>query len=158
MSILRPQPHALCLPATAKRDVRTQFGAVCWRLRRKKPEVLLVTTRRTRRWMVPKGWPMDGHTPAQAAAVEAFEEAGVEGQPNDHCIGFFSYLKIIEGEEALPCMVALFPVRVRKVHETWPEGDQRKRRWVSPRRAAELVQEPELQAILRRFDPAALPK
>jgi 8-oxo-dGTP pyrophosphatase MutT (NUDIX family) len=63
-----------------KSDVRTQFAALCYRVVKKKVKVLVISSRGTGRWIVPKGWPMDGKTPADAALQEAWEEAGVIGK------------------------------------------------------------------------------
>ena len=65
-----------------KTTVRTQFAALCYRIKSNKVQVLLVTTRRTGRWILPKGWPIDGLTPQKSAAREAWEEAGVIGRPD----------------------------------------------------------------------------
>ncbi|WP_245866654.1 NUDIX hydrolase [Oceaniglobus roseus] len=138
-----------------KRDVRTQFGALCWRRRGGEVQVLLVTTRRTRRWTPPKCWPMPGETPARAAAQEAFEEAGVEGQSPEVCLGIYTYTKEMPDDD-LPCVVALFPLRVTTVHKRWPEMKERRRRWVGLKKAAKLVTEPELARILAEFDPRRL--
>lgn len=143
------------LPGAAKREVRSQFGAIPWRLHNGKIEVLLVTSRRSGRWILPKGWPMDGATPAEAAATEAWEEAGVTGDAGNMPAGFYSYNKVFEGA-MLPVVVAMFPLRVRRVHETWPEAGERKRKWVGRKKAATLISEPELRQILRNFDPRAL--
>lgn len=141
----------------AKDGVRTQFGTLCWRIRKDKVEVLLIQTRRSRRWIIPKGWPMEGTTPADAAATEAYEEAGVLGKVTPVCVGLFSYTKYPRsGDDPLPCMVAVFPMKAKKVLDDYPEKGQRKRKWVSPARAAEMVDEPELSQILRYFEPATL--
>ena len=88
--------------------------------------------------------------------AEAWEEAGVVGKVRPVCVGIFSYFKDIDNESHLPCVVALFPVKVKSLAANWPEKSQRKRRWVSPKKAAELVGEPELAAILKNLDPLAL--
>lgn len=142
--------------SAGKRDVRTQFGALCWRERGGKIQVLLVTSRRTRRWILPKGWPQDGATPAEAAAAEAWEEAGAIGRAMPVCLGIYSYLKDLDGEDALPCVVAVFPVKVKKLEKDWPEAALRKRRWASRSKAAAMVEEPELKRLIAGFDPAAL--
>ncbi|WP_108483607.1 NUDIX hydrolase [Oceaniglobus ichthyenteri] len=147
--------NQLDLKPDQKREVRTQFGALCWRRHNGEVQVLLITTRRTKRWIVPKGWPMGGETPAGAAAVEAFEEAGVEGKLYDTCLGMYAYTKEMEGDD-LPCVVAVFPLKVTKKHKDWPEAHERTRQWFSPKKAAQLVQEPELKRILRTFDPKTL--
>lgn len=148
-------PFLSLLPAR-KQDVRTQFGALCWRRNKSDIQVLLVTTRRTRRWVIPKGWPMGGETPAGAAAVEAFEEGGVKGVMSDNCLGIFTYNKEMEESDDLPCVVAVFPMRVTQQIADWPEASERKRQWLSPKKAASRVHEPELKRILREFDPRNL--
>lgn len=143
--------------AAHKSDVRTQFGALCYRVKQGKLKILLVTTRRSGRWIVPKGWPMDKQTPAQSAAQEAWEEAGVIGKPQDRCLGLFSYLKVTaDGDKDLPCLAMVYPVLVQSLAADFPEKDQRRRKWFSPRKAAERVSEPELARILRDFDPRIL--
>ena len=142
-----------------KGDLRTQFAALCWRLRRGRVEVLLVTSRRTKRWIAPKGWPMKGLTPAAVAAREAWEEAGAVGAPLDLCLGLYTYVKTPEPGEmgpGTPCAVAVFPVEVRRLERTFPEAGQRRRKWMSRRKAAARVAEPELARIIAAFNPAEL--
>ena len=115
-------------------------------------EVLLITSRKRKRWILPKGWPVHGQTPAQAAQREAFEEAGVEGQASDGCIGLYSYVKG-SGKERLPCVVAVFPLQVERERKAWPEEHQRERRWLSPEKAAALIDLAEVKPILRSFRP-----
>ena len=144
------------LAGSGKRDVRTQFGALPWRLADHKLEILLVTSRDTGRWIIPKGWPMDGATPAEAAATEAFEEAGVEGKLSHQVIGFYGYLKQMDDADDFPIVVAVFPIRVKRLLSDWPEKSDRKRRWFSAKKAAIMVAEPELRQIIRHFNPRAL--
>ena len=144
------------LSGSGKRDVRTQFGALPWRIRDGKLEVLLITSRDTKRWIIPKGWPMDGTTPAEAAAKEAFEEAGVEGKLSEMVAGFYGYLKQMDKSDDLPIVVAVFPIRVKRLLREWPEQPERKRRWFSVKKAATMVAEPELRQIIKHFDPRAL--
>lgn len=143
------------LAGVVKRDVRSQFGAIPWRIHDGRVEFLLITSRRTKRWILPKGWPMHDATPAEAAATEAYEEAGVTGDASNVAIGFYSYRKLFEGDD-LPIVVAMFPLRVRKVLKEWPEQAERKRKWVTRKKAASLLQEPELRQIVRNFDPRHL--
>lgn len=133
-----------------------QYGALCYREKSGKIEILLVTSRGTGRWIVPKGWPVKGQTAAGSATVEAFEEAGVEGRAKPVCAGVYAYGKVLEDASERPVRVALYPLRVRKLRRKYPEAQQRKRRWCSRKRAAELVDEPDLKDILRNFDPDAL--
>lgn len=137
-------------------EVQTQFGALCWRMRKDEVQVLLVTTRSSRRWVPPKGWPMPDRSPAEAAAQEAYEEAGVEGKPQDICLGVYPYIKDIGQRDSQPCVIALFPVRVKTLLGNWPEAGQRRRKWFSRKKAAAKVQEPELRQLIRDFDPRKL--
>lgn len=138
-----------------KRELRTQFGALCYRVSQGKIQVLLVTSRTRKRWIIPKGWPADGMTPAEAAAQEAWEEGGAVGKVSDMCFGIYSYVKNLPKDD-LPCVVAVFPMKVKKLANSYPEHNQRRRKWFSPRKAAKKVMEPELREILNRFDPEVI--
>ncbi len=140
-----------------KSDVRTQFAALCYKVVDGETRVLLVTSRRSGRWIVPKGWPVHQMRPAAAAMKEAYEEAGVEGKVIDFCLGLYSYQKTLEEDEDLPCIAAIFPVKVKKLLKKYPEVGQRKRRWFSLAKAAQKVDEPELSRIIKTFDPQLLP-
>ena len=146
------------LPAAGKREIRTQFGALCYRVRKDKVQVLVITTRSGKSWIVPKGWPIDKATPAQSAAREAFEEAGVEGKVTGNCLGIYSYVKDVSGDD-LPCVVALFALKVKRIHTIYPERGQRKRKWLSRKKAATMVDNPELRQLIKDFEPnLKLPK
>lgn len=135
-------------------DERTQLGALCYRVVRGKVQVLLVTSRTRRRWIIPKGWPMHGFTSAQAASVEAWEEGGVRGKGAGDSIGYFTYVKYGgRGEADLPCVVSVFPLKVKSLAKDYPERRQRRRKWFSPRQASKKVAEPELRRLLREFKP-----
>lgn len=111
-------------------------------------EVLLVTSRETRRWVIPKGWPWRKVKDHDAAAGEAWEEAGVRGQANPHSIGSFTYDKRRKTKvRALKVLVYL--LEVTEVAQVWPEHDQRRRNWFSPAAAADLVSEAELKDLLQ---------
>jgi 8-oxo-dGTP pyrophosphatase MutT (NUDIX family) len=142
--------------ASHKSDVRTQFAALCYRISRDKPQILLVTSRKTGRWIIPKGWPMDGLTPAECAAKEAWEEAGVVGKVRDQCLGLYSYDKIIDTGGGLPCVAMIYPVKVKVLAQEYPEQAQRRRKWFSPKKAAARLAEPELARIVRDFNPKLL--
>jgi 8-oxo-dGTP pyrophosphatase MutT (NUDIX family) len=143
------------LRAGRKTDVRAQFAALCWRMRKGKIEICLVTTRNTGRWILPKGWPMHKQTPAQSAAIEAYEEAGIRGDAIDRCLGAYSYIKPLKSGNT-PIVVMVYPVRVRKELRKWPEQGQRKRKWLSPKKAAKKLQEPELKQIVASFKPKTI--
>ncbi|MEP1765287.1 MAG: NUDIX hydrolase [Sulfitobacter sp.] len=143
----------ISLNGAAKGSARTQFAALCWRRKQGKLQVLLVTSRRRKRWILPKGWPMDGKTPAECALIEAWEEAGVVGKASNDCIGVYSYERLREGEEVLPCLALLYPVAVKKLKRKYPERRDRRRRWVSPKKAAKLVDHRELGKLITGFKP-----
>jgi 8-oxo-dGTP pyrophosphatase MutT (NUDIX family) len=145
----------LTIKAASKRDPRTQFAGLPFRIAKagggKRVEVLMVTSRDSRRWIIPKGWPMDGMTPAAAAAQEVWEEAGATGRVYDHCLGLYSYEKIMDDDLILPIIVAVFPVKVRKLEKDYPEAAQRKRKWMSLKKAANKVEEPDLRQLIATF-------
>lgn len=143
----------LTLHSSRKWDVRSQFAAMCYRIQNGKVQILMITSRGSGRWIIPKGWPMDGKTPAQTAAQEAWEEAGVIGRPINLCLGLFSYRKCMDDRDDIPCVAIVYPVKVKKLAKDYPEAGQRKRRWVSRKKAAQMVAEPELARILKDFDP-----
>lgn len=145
------------LYAVSGSAVATQVAALCCRMTKVgKPRILMVTSRGTGRWILPKGWPVEGRSLAQSAAIEAWEEAGVRGMPVDQCIGEYSYEKWRRELAPLQCVVRVYPVFVTALKDEFPERDQRTRAWKSPRKAAALVQEKGLKAILANFDPAVI--
>ena len=117
--------------------------------------VLLVTSRETQRWIIPKGWPMKGRKDHQAAAREALEEAGVTGRVHKHPMGAYTYEKR-GSDRAEHISVMVYLLEVEKETGKWPEKDQRKREWVSSSEAAERVDEPGLSAIIKRLDVSPL--
>ena len=139
-----------------KRKSRVQFAAICYRPIKSSCEVLLLTSRDSGRWVVPKGWPIDGLSPSDSAAQEAWEEGGVIGKVRNQCVGVFDYDKVMETGTDLPVSVAVFPLRVSNLAEKFPEKGQRRRKWFSPKKAATRVNEPELKRILKKFDPKKL--
>ncbi|HEV7254922.1 MAG TPA: NUDIX hydrolase [Mesorhizobium sp.] len=113
-------------------------------------EVLLVTSRETKRWIVPKGWPMKGLKDRQAAALEAQEEAGVKGHVLRDAIGTYAYWRRAEDHFQL-CTVAVFALKVEKQLKSWKERGQRETRWENVLEAAHLVSEPELSTLIVRL-------
>jgi 8-oxo-dGTP pyrophosphatase MutT (NUDIX family) len=135
------------LPAAAE-----QYAALPWRREAGgQIKVLVITSRETRRWVIPKGWPMKGRTPGEAAVQEAYEEAGVVGQAGAKAIGVYAYDKRLRDGALQPIRVRVFPMEVLVERLAFPEQGQREKRWVSPPQAAELVDEPELKALIRGF-------
>ena len=148
----KPRQLPLKLKTGKKTDVRTQFAALCYRGEGETLEICLVTSRRSKRWIIPKGWPMHKQTPADAAATEAWEEAGLTGDPIDRCLGVYAYVKTLS-TSLMPVIVMVYPVKVTEEHDKWPERKQRKRKWLRPKKAAKRLAEPELRRIVSRFDP-----
>ena len=139
-------------PRTEKAE-RRQVAALPWRRGDTGIEILLVTSRETRRWVTPKGGRMAGTTDAEAAAQEALEEAGVEGVVAGVPLGTFRYLKVLKRRAPRWCVVALYGLEVTAVHRAWEEQAERERVWLSRDEAAERVDEPDLKALIAGFEP-----
>lgn len=145
-------PHA----TTGAAPPRCQYAALCWRIEKGRLLVLMVTTRRSGRWILPRGWPIAGLDPADCAAREAWEEAGVRGQVQPRCLGSYSYVKRREAAGTPPILVMTYALRVREMRGKFPEAGQRRRKWMTPDKAAALVREPGLARLLRDFAPRHL--
>ena len=128
-----------------------QYGALPYREIKSRVEILLVTSRGTRRWIIPKGWPQRGIPPHRAAAQEAFEEAGVAGKVSKRTVGSYWYDKSFEPGIAVRCKVRVFPLRVIRQLRTWAEKRQRRTQWYSPSQASRRVHEAHLREIIRNF-------
>jgi 8-oxo-dGTP pyrophosphatase MutT (NUDIX family) len=131
---------------------RLQVAALPWRRNGDGIEVLLVTSRETRRWVLPKGWPEGREDLHAAAAREAGEEAGVSGDISPREAGRFYYDKIQPSGAAMRCQVLVFPMEVDHVADKWRERKKRERAWFSPSEAAAHVREPDLAELIERFD------
>lgn len=139
--------------------VAAQHAALCYRIAPSgHPVILLVTSRETGRWVLPKGWPKKRLSGAGTARAEAFEEAGARGEIAGDTLGIYSYRKCFGPGRDIPCVVSVHPLRVLSLADRFPEAGQRQRRWFHPEAAAHAVDEPELAQILRSFDPAMLGK
>jgi ADP-ribose pyrophosphatase YjhB (NUDIX family) len=134
------------------REPRSQFAAVPWR---RNPdgevEILLITSRETRRWVIPKGWPIKNISSSKSAAREAFEEAGVLGKIRKRPVGVYHYDKRLKNGRLQHVRVAVFALAVESEAEAYPELGQREKAWVTPVEAARLVDEPELMVLLATF-------
>jgi len=139
------------LSVDTERAERRQVAALLWRDGPDGIEILLVTSRETRRWVTPKGGRMVGKTDAEAAAQEAWEEAGVRGPASSEPIGTFRYLKRLKRRAPRWCVVALHAMRVEVEFDDWPEAHERERRWMSRAAAAAAVDEGDLRALLADF-------
>jgi 8-oxo-dGTP pyrophosphatase MutT (NUDIX family) len=131
-------------------EVRQQVAALCLREGAPGREVLLITSRDTGRWILPKGWPIEGLDGAQSALQEAWEEAGVrEADVESEPLGFYHYDKGLSDGSAIPVKCDVYLVRSAALSDEFPERGQRERDWCGLELAATRVREPELQALLR---------
>lgn len=136
------------------REPRTQYAALPWRKAAGGAvEVLLITSRESRRWVIPKGWPMADKAPGPCAAQEAFEEAGVIGEPRRKSLGVYHYDKRLRSGRLQHVRVMVYPLEVVEERDIWPEMTERDRNWTTAADAAGLVDEPELKALLAKFKP-----
>ena len=128
---------------------QVQYGALPYRhTEAGGVDILLVPSRGRRRWILPKGAPVEGLAPAEAAAREAFEEAGVRGTVRSEPIGRFTYER--RGDEdgrPVACEVAVFPLEVARQHQVWPAVWQRE----TPGEAAALIDDAALNPLLQAF-------
>ncbi len=150
MNLPLTSPQAQNAPLLTVGDA-TQVAALCWRLRAGAVQLLMVTSRGTGRWIVPKGWQIAGQDAAASALTEAWEEAGVRGTVASDPVGIFNYVKLLDDGTGQPIIATLYAVKVRALMKTWPEMTERRRKWMSPRKAAARVAEPELAALLLGF-------
>lgn len=134
------------------RPSRFQVAALCYRHGANGIEVLVVTSKHTGRWILPKGWPMEGYGAAGVAAQEAWEEAGVDSVVGDAAkIGRYHYTKRLRGGVPVATAVDVYAVEVSHIADEYPEADLRERRWLPAAEAAAAVDEPELRQILSEF-------
>jgi 8-oxo-dGTP pyrophosphatase MutT (NUDIX family) len=140
------------VPKVKKSEMpRRQYAALPYRFE-DRIEIMLISSRETRRWVLPKGWPMKGRKPYATAAREALEEAGVVGRIAKESVGAYRYIKRMKNGAQQLCDVTVFPMRVERQRKTWPEMDQRTTKWFPLDEAAAAVGEPELQAVIRNFE------
>lgn len=98
---------------------------------------------------------MKGKKPYEAAAIEAWEEAGVRGKAEKRPVGHYTYLKELDDGNVAPCIVAMFQIEVTEIKTDFKERGQRVLDWVSPSEAARRVREIELKSLLVNFKPNA---
>ena len=141
--------------AGARTAPRLQFAALPWRHDHGGDiEILLATSRDTKRWVIPKGWPMKGRKPHIAAKIEAMQEAGLSGRIDKNALGSYDYEKRLKDDVSVSCRVDVFALRVEEQKKRWPEKNQRATRWFPYALAAALVDEPQLQGLIRAFGDA----
>jgi 8-oxo-dGTP pyrophosphatase MutT (NUDIX family) len=108
--------------------------------------VLLVSSRETRRWVIPKGWPSK-----KMSDAEAREEAGVTGKVYRKPVGFYRYRKVLPASSRI-LDVAVYVLWVRKQRKSWAEQKERTRIWATLEDAAKLVREPGLKRLFAELE------
>ncbi len=150
-----PKKSALVRKARKAKTIR-QIAAVPCRVNELGAlEVMLVTSRTTERFIVPKGWPMKGKSARKAAATEAREEAGVIGKALREPIGRYSYWKRLS-DCFVPVEVTVYLLAVSAVRMKWEEQSARRRAWLTAEQAVALIDEPQLAAIIGSAEIAAM--
>lgn len=145
---------ALKIDLHAAEAPRAQYAALPWRRDdRGRVEILLITSRETRRWIIPKGWPKGGEAPRTSALREAFEETGVKGVVAERPLGDYRYEKLLKTGDVQRVTVTVYALEATRERKSWPEKQEREKMWVAPEVAAGLVDEPELQALIAAFAP-----
>lgn len=141
------------MPRDQKERLRVQYGALPYRWNDAgELEVLLITSRQRRRWIMPKGWPIKGLSGWRAAEVEAREEAGVCGDISRRAAGRFEYDKLIDDEDrVVRCEVTVYPLLVTRTLARWREQAQRESRWLSPQQAVAIAADPGLRDVIAAF-------
>src|SRR5262249_52958937 len=130
---------------------RLQYAALPYRMSKKdRAEFMLVTSRETRRWIIPKGWPKRGKSPHRSAAREVFEEAGVIGAVGRRAVGSFSYAKRLKNGRSVECEVRVFPLEEKRQRKEWPEKQERQDKWISEPKAAGKDKDPAISKLIRR--------
>jgi 8-oxo-dGTP pyrophosphatase MutT (NUDIX family) len=126
-----------------------QIAALPWRIEKDgSVSVLLITSRTNGKWMLPKGWPMEGKTDAEAASIEARQEAGLEGRISEYPIGSYRFIMVLDDGATEPSQAIIYSLQVSKAHRDWKEKGQRRRKWFAPRKAAAVAFEPDLARFL----------
>jgi 8-oxo-dGTP pyrophosphatase MutT (NUDIX family) len=132
-------------------DILRQAGAIPFRHQQIGLQVLLITSRGTGRWVIPKGGIEPGQTAMQAAELEAYEEAGVRGVIHPTPLGFYTYGKRVRSGAVKPTSVEVFALEVDKQLKNWPEKSQRRFEWMTISAAVKSVEEPGVAMLLLRL-------
>jgi 8-oxo-dGTP pyrophosphatase MutT (NUDIX family) len=139
--------------AKSRRPARRQYAALPWRRGDAGVEILLITSRETRRWVLPKGWGHKGEPPIIAAARETLEETGAAGRVASAPLGEYRYAKVMKSGRVRKLRVAVYSLEVLHEHDEWPEMAVRDKLWIAAREGADLVDEPELRELIAQFAP-----
>jgi len=123
-----------------------QAALIPFRSHDKGLEILLITSLRKKKWIIPKGIVEEGQTDRETALTEAFEEAGIGGNLLPDLWGCYDQEKW-----GGLCRIKIFALEVRSLADHWPERDLRSREWFEARKAAQLLANKELKRIVQRF-------
>lgn len=142
-----PREKRLIRRARKNKPIR-QVAAIPYRVSHDgRVEIMLVTSNTTRRFIVPKGWPVKRKSGREAAVQEAREEAGVLGTASKKPLGAYSYWKRLS-DGFVNVNVKVYLLAVEEALSDWDEAGKRERAWLSPAEAASLIDEPELAALV----------
>ncbi len=125
-----------------------QVAALCYRAGVNGPEVLLITSRQTGRWIIPKGWPMARQSAHKTARMEAFEEAGVIGKAGKQPLGEFASHKGLDNGFKVKTMITVYPIKAERLNDEFPEKGERELVWLPLEEAAERCNEEGLRQLL----------
>jgi len=148
-NIIRNWNDRIAIRANAAAAVQ-QFGAIPYSVVQGQAVFLIVTSRRTGRWIFPKGAPIEGKTPWEVAAWETFEEAGIEGEIETQPIGSYRAIKASPIRRTV-IEVAMYPLRMTRQLDEWPEKGNRHRHWVILAEAKRLLYDPTLVQMATRL-------
>jgi len=123
-----------------------QSAVIPYRITETGVEILLITSRGGKRWIIPKGIIDPGTTALESACKEAYEEAGIKGRPSSAVLGNYQYEKW-----GGVCTVEVFTLQVSEVLQKWPESSTRHRQWMRPKKAVEAIEEPKLKKLILKI-------
>jgi 8-oxo-dGTP pyrophosphatase MutT (NUDIX family) len=130
-------------------NIIRQAGAIPFKYDAGDLRVLLITSRGAGKWVIPKGWIEDGASAAQAAAREAFEEAGITGLIDSTPLGSFMYSKRLGSGVKKQATVEVYALRVEKQRKNWPERSERRFKWLDVPSALRLLEYPGMTTLFQ---------
>jgi ADP-ribose pyrophosphatase YjhB (NUDIX family) len=142
-----PREKQIIRKARKGKPVRQVAAVPVRRDARGRIEILLITSSTTKRFLVPKGWPMKGKSGRKAATIEAREEAGVTGTALKQPLGTYGYWKRLSDRFA-NVVVTVYLLPVAEELPEWEEASKRQRAWLRPADAAKLIDEPQLASLV----------
>jgi 8-oxo-dGTP pyrophosphatase MutT (NUDIX family) len=120
-----------------------QSGVIPFRGTLQHLEILLVTSRSNKRWIIPKGLIEPGLSPQDSALQEAYEEAGIRGHIVGEELGHYQYRKW-----GGICVVTVYPMNVSEILKSWPESSMRSRKWFKLENCLNKIREKDLRNLI----------